>query len=119
MEAEGIWLESPTDMAKAWPGVWKNAKAARDWISYKGGFFYTKSLSIENSARVNYQLVGARQHWRSARFDPAVVPDPRAWLEARLGPLAGFEVEAPGRGKRQAGRGGPRGASTDARGCGG
>jgi putative DNA primase/helicase len=33
MEAEGIWLESPTDMAKAWPAVWATAKAAKEWLS--------------------------------------------------------------------------------------
>jgi hypothetical protein len=41
---------------------------------------------------VRYQHPGARQKWRYAWVDPAVVPDARAWLEARLGPLAGFEI---------------------------
>jgi hypothetical protein len=42
-----------------------------------------------------YQHPGPRQKWRAFRFDPDVRPDPRAWLESRLGPLAGFEVAAP------------------------
>ena len=33
MLAEGMWLDSPTDMAKAWPKVWATAEAARRWQS--------------------------------------------------------------------------------------
>ena len=32
MLAEGVWLESPDDMAKCWPGVWPTAEAARDCL---------------------------------------------------------------------------------------
>jgi hypothetical protein len=32
---------------------------------------------------------------RTAAFDPVVLPDPCAWLESRLGPLAFFEIDAP------------------------
>jgi hypothetical protein len=96
MEAEGIWLESPTDMAKAWPAVWATAKAAKEWLARSmGPNVYREDSSIGEWARARYQLAGDGQHWKAARFDPAVLPDPRAWLEARLGPLAGFEVEAP------------------------
>ncbi len=31
MAAETVWLESPTDMAEAWPEVWKDRQAAKDW----------------------------------------------------------------------------------------
>jgi hypothetical protein len=37
---------------------------------------------------------------REAYFDPAVIPDPRAWLEERLGPLAAFEVGEPNAGNK-------------------
>jgi hypothetical protein len=30
---------------------------------------------------------------RTAAFDPTVLPDPRAWLEDRLGPLSFFEIK--------------------------
>jgi len=39
-----------------------------------------------------YQLAGPKMNRRTALFDPAVLPDPRAWLEDRLGPLAFFEI---------------------------
>ena len=32
MLAAGVWLDSPSDMAKAWPKVWATAEAARDWV---------------------------------------------------------------------------------------
>ena len=93
MLTDGIVLESAPDMATCWPKVWETAEAARVWRkrttegqtpirepSYKG-------LTL---CGARYQRPGERQKWRSFRFDPAVCPDPRAWLEARLGPLAGF-----------------------------
>ena len=45
---------------------------------------------------VSYQPVGPRVKARRAFFDISVVPDPRAWLEARLGPLAAFKIEGAG-----------------------
>jgi len=42
--------------------------------------------------RVRYQHPGERQKWRLAWVDPAAVRDARSWLEARLGPLSGYEV---------------------------
>ena len=41
---------------------------------------------------VDYQPAGARHRPRRALFDSAVVPDPAAWLTARLGPLARCKV---------------------------
>jgi hypothetical protein len=40
---------------------------------------------------LRYQPAGVKQRWRTAWADPSVV-DARAWLESRLGPLAGFEL---------------------------
>jgi putative DNA primase/helicase len=37
-----------------------------------------------------YQRPGARQKWRTGAYDPAVVPDIRAWLTSRIGELADF-----------------------------
>jgi hypothetical protein len=56
------------------------------------GFPYINTDYIGKHHRVRYHLAGAKRKWRTAWVDPAVVPDARAWLEARLGPLAGYEV---------------------------
>jgi putative DNA primase/helicase len=42
---------------------------------------------------LTYQLTGPKMKRRTAVFDPATLPDPRSWLESRLGPLAFFEIE--------------------------
>ena len=97
MLAEGVWLESPADMARAWPAVWETPRAAKEWgvrSQEHGTDLLYRSLSIEGWSRVRYQRAGAKQRWKEARFDPAVVPDPRGWLEARLAPLVGFEASA-------------------------
>ncbi len=39
-----------------------------------------------------YQKAGPKQHKARVAYDPDLVPDPRAALEARLGPLAMFVV---------------------------
>lgn len=41
---------------------------------------------------MTYRPAGAGQKDRQARFDLALIADPRAWLESRLGPLAHFEM---------------------------
>ncbi|MCJ2045567.1 hypothetical protein MKK58_13640, partial [Methylobacterium sp. J-078] len=108
MQIEGVVLDSPADMAAAWPGVWPNAEVAKKWRQrregdqihtgtnpYKEDFYIGKFPRV----RFRYQRPGARQKWRTGAFDPAVVPNPRAWLESRLGPIAGFhiiETEQPG-----------------------
>jgi putative DNA primase/helicase len=45
-----------------------------------------------SSSVVAYRPAGTGQKDRRARFDLGLIPDPRAWLEQRLGPLAHFEV---------------------------
>ena len=50
--------------------------------------------SSTESIKVSYQPAGPGMKPRTAFVDPAVLPDPRAWLEQRLGPLAKFELEA-------------------------
>jgi hypothetical protein len=92
MVAEGIWLESPADMARAWPDVWATAQAAKDWLRGNTVGFPLVDYYKGKLHRVRYHLTGAKQKWRTAWVDPAVVPDARAWLEARLGSLSGYEV---------------------------
>jgi hypothetical protein len=67
--------------------------AVKDWLQKHTVVFPLIEYSFKGKIyRVRYQHPGARQKWRLAWVDPAVVPDPRAWLETRLGPLAGFEL---------------------------
>ena len=39
-----------------------------------------------------YQLAGPKLHRRAAIVDLGACPDPKAWLEKRLGPLSHFEL---------------------------
>ncbi|WP_167858773.1 hypothetical protein, partial [Methylobacterium nonmethylotrophicum] len=102
MLIEGIVLDSAADMSTVWPEIWPTPGAARNWLyrrpasqahsvtePYKEGTYIGFCDAVE---RFRYQQPGARQKWRTGAYDPAVVPDPRAWLEARLGPLAKFEI---------------------------
>ena len=45
--------------------------------------------------RLCYQPTGERQKPRTALYHPAKATEPRAFLEARLGPLARFEIDPP------------------------
>jgi hypothetical protein len=94
MVASGIWLESPSDMSKAWPDAWATEMAAKNWLRDHTVLFpYKNTDSIEKLHRVLYQHPGERQRWRTAWIDPAIIPDGRAWLESRLGiQLAGYQV---------------------------
>ncbi|WP_342111624.1 hypothetical protein [Methylobacterium sp. SI9] len=103
MLADGVVLDSPADMALAWPDVWGTGQAARHWThrraaekghSVPNPYKNSSSIGIRNAVTFRYQRPGARQKWRTGAYDPAVVPNLRAWLEGRLGPLAGFELEA-------------------------
>ena len=101
MQIEGVVLDSASDMAAAWPAIWATPMAARHWVHRRAGDGHTvpnpykNSLYIEirNGVEFRYQRAGARQKWRTGIYDPAVVPDLRAWLETRLGPLAGFHID--------------------------
>ncbi len=86
MMAEGVVLDSPTDMAAVWPGLWESEGAAKKW-----GQRRPKSTELR-AREFRYQRPGARQKWRTGAYDPAVIPDIRAWLERRLGPVAKVEA---------------------------
>jgi hypothetical protein len=93
MAAEGVFLTRPADLAKAWPDVWANSQAAKDWLRDEHGGVRLYSSPYKGKLhRVRYQLAGPKQKWKPAWFDTAVVPDPRSWLESRLGPLADFRL---------------------------
>jgi putative DNA primase/helicase len=96
MLTAGVLLENAADMAKAFPELWSNHEAARKQTQRSGTSCYYRNIHNSNlshsSAVVTYRPSGAGQKDREARFDLALIPDPRVWLEARLGPLAHFEV---------------------------
>ena len=78
---EGVMLTAPVDMVKLWGALWPNEKAA----------YRRVRQGIPRLARfeaAEYQLAGAKMKRRLGYFDPAVIPDARAWLGVRLGPLA-------------------------------
>jgi putative DNA primase/helicase len=77
---EGVMLTAPCDLVKLWPALWPNEKAAYRMI--KAGV--PKLPSFE---QVEYQLAGPKMKQRMGFFDTQIIPDPRAWLTARLGPL--------------------------------
>ncbi|MCJ2043768.1 hypothetical protein MKK58_04345, partial [Methylobacterium sp. J-078] len=104
MQTEGVVLDSPADMAAAWPEIWPSDGAARNWIYRHGGgaasqihtvtepYKEDSYIGFRDGVRFRYQRAGARQKWRTGAFDPSVIPNPRAWLESRLGPIAGFHI---------------------------
>ena len=94
MVAEGVWLESPGDMALAWPAVMGNGTGRQGLVedAPHGGVALDSICISRELHRVRYQHPGERQKWRLAWVDPAAVRDARSWLEARLGPLSGYEV---------------------------
>jgi hypothetical protein len=109
---DGILVTGATDLCRLWPQLWETERAARhalrdlcagasdagsiksendpqDRASDAGSI---KTMSIKHARRMLYQTAGKGMQKRHGFFDPAVIPDPRAWLEERLGPLAYFEV---------------------------
>jgi hypothetical protein len=78
--AEGVMLESPVDLVRVWPSIWRNIKAANRSLA-KG------VPALPGFDRLRYQLEGAKMKPRVAHFDREIIPDPRAWLEAHFGPL--------------------------------
>ncbi|MBR0683844.1 hypothetical protein GXW74_25435 [Roseomonas eburnea] len=96
MAASGVVLENAADMAKAFPDLWPSREAAKKQNQRRGTNCYYRDLSNSNlspsSSIVAYRPAGPGQKDRTARFDLALIADPRAWLEAKLGPLAHFEM---------------------------
>ena len=83
MLAEGMWLERPTDMAKAWPEVWANAKAAKNCKSPRAVMSGSFAQELSSSPALLISLsVSPRPS------SPAGFPDPlgRHALVVRLSP---------------------------------
>jgi len=96
MAASGVVLDNAADMARAFPDLWSSHDAARqeNARSVTNGYYSTlyNSRMSHSSAVVRYRPTGAGHKDRAARFDLAVIADPRMWLERRLGSLDHFEV---------------------------
>jgi hypothetical protein len=88
--AEGVVLTSPADLVRVWPHVWPYEKAA-DRTLKQTDF---KQLLI-GWQPVTYQVAGPKVKERVGYFDLAMIPDPRAWLEAKLGSLSSFIGDGP------------------------
>lgn len=78
--AEGVMVEAPIDMVKIWPKLWPNNIAADRTV--KGGL-----PNLPGFTPIIYQLKGPKKKRRAGHFDLTMIPDPRPWLESRLGPL--------------------------------
>ncbi|GLS33795.1 hypothetical protein SAMN04488498_12381 [Mesorhizobium albiziae] len=97
---EGAYLENARQAFAAFPGVWDTEENARKDYQRRGEVgdislyynFPSREMSPTSPAAVLYQRSGAGQKPAKAWFHLALVPDPRKWLEERLGPLAKFEI---------------------------
>ncbi len=97
--ARGVVLENNTDLARAYPDLFKNAKAAAN-VRYAQAarshlFPYNKfsiGKKVSPPTEVHYQLAGKGQKLKTAYYCPAQVADIRAWLTDKLGAVTVFEV---------------------------
>jgi len=95
MASRGVALENLRDRARCFPDLWASeADAKKDSQRTGTNAFKEYTLKEFVPVLVTYRLAGPGQKNRQARFNLGQVPDPRSWLEARLGTLARFE--APG-----------------------
>ena len=93
LAAGGVALLSAPAAAKAYPDIFSNSKAAKNALG-RGEPHCLNSLLIEKMrlTSYDYRLIGAGRRRATALVDTATVPNPREWLETRLGPLASFEA---------------------------
>ena len=78
--SEGYMPTAPVDMMKLRPTCGQAGELRRD-ASQQG------VPQLPGFVPVSYQLKGPKMKQRVAYFDLNIIPDPRAWLEQRLGPL--------------------------------
>lgn len=96
MASTGVVIENAADMARAFPELWSTRDAAKKQNQRRGTNCYYGDLSNSSlspsSSVVSYRPAGPGQKDRQARFDLALIPDPRVWLDARFGTLAHYEM---------------------------
>jgi hypothetical protein len=76
---EGVMLTSPGDMVKLWPELWANEKAA--YRTLQDG----DVPLLPGFVPLTYRPKGGNTKPRIAHFNPALIPDPTSWLQAKLG----------------------------------
>ncbi len=88
----GVAFESPVDAVKFYPELWPSVKAAQKALERSKSmatFSYKETLIGKcRHALVSYRRKGNGQQSKRCLADLSVVPDPKAALEAMLGPLA-------------------------------
>lgn len=99
--AGGIAFENPTDAAAAYPELWPNREAAKSAMRergrlgsdpYRGGNIGERPQPP--LTRTVYQVGGPGRSPAVAWFAPALCRDPRAAVEAAVGPVVRWEVGA-------------------------
>jgi putative DNA primase/helicase len=94
MAIAGIAFTTGTPAAAAFPSLWDNAAAAR-WALGHGSSAQVSLIETpnkKNSRSALAQLAGERRRPFTVLFDHEACEDPRAWIEAKLGPLARFDI---------------------------
>ena len=104
MAARGVILQSPADAAKAYPDLFKDARAAYDAlrasrsnvnspmnILFLGVFTFDRPFATVRYRPLPTQAEPKPKTRTADVTDMARVPGIRAWLEALVGPLAIFE----------------------------
>jgi putative DNA primase/helicase len=86
--AGGVCFESPADMSRAYPKLWRTADAARKAMERSG--VTLPSSQPELTAR--YRRKGPGHRPGVCRIDPAMTADPKAKITALLGELEEFEI---------------------------
>jgi hypothetical protein len=89
----GIAFEAAASAAIAYPTLWPTRSAAKKALQRANkGTFSKKNVPIRKCPFVRFQRVGPKLHVEQAIYDPRQVCDPRAAIQAKLGPLAMFEL---------------------------
>jgi putative DNA primase/helicase len=91
----GVAFESAASAALAYPQLWPTPGAARLALHRQSSVTIPNRYTLIrecNGALVRYRRKGNGQKIARAWFDPVRVADPRAAIEAMLGPLAMFEL---------------------------
>ncbi len=79
---DGLVPEQADELMLLWPARWKTLRAAR-W-ALRDGVWVPPGF-----VRIQYRFAGRKGHkpgrLRVAYYDPHIIPDPKVWLEERLG----------------------------------
>ena len=97
--ASAAWCSrTPPTWRPAFPDLWPTRDAAKKDAQRRGTNCYYRILynseMSPSSAVVSYRPEGAGRKLRSATFDLTIIPDPEAWLTARLGPTGDLRAGA-------------------------